>query len=96
MRISYALLALLLIVLTGCTPAFDVSGREWAKAGVSINQVTLDETECARKAFAAGSTPDLLLGGMLDAGRLLLVENPTQARTYSSCMTDLGYERRDS
>jgi hypothetical protein len=87
-------LALLLIVLTGCTPAFDVSGREWARAGVSINQVTLDETECARKAFAAGDTPDLLLGGLLDVGRLL-VENSTQARTYSGCMTDLGYERRD-
>ena len=63
---------------------------------MALNQVTLDETECARKAFAAGRTPDLLLGGVLDAGRLLLAENPTQARTYSNCMTDLGYERRDS
>ncbi len=40
MRIPCAL-ALLLIVLTGCTPAFDVSGREWAKAGASFPQVTL-------------------------------------------------------
>jgi hypothetical protein len=95
MRISYALLALLLIVLTGCTPAFDVSGREWAKAGTAFPQVTLDETWCARKAFEAGSTPDLLLGGLLDWGRLM-VENSTQARTYSDCMTDLGYERKDS
>ena len=92
MRIPMALA--LLIVLSGCTPAFDVTGREWAKSDVSINQVTLDETECARKAFAAGSTPDLLLGGMLDAGRLL-VENSQQANTYSDCMTNLGYERKD-
>ena len=43
MRIAGALA--LLIVLTGCTPAFDVSGRTWTKADVSINQVTLDETD---------------------------------------------------
>ncbi|HEY7648772.1 MAG TPA: hypothetical protein VID04_07175 [Methylomirabilota bacterium] len=93
MRIPCAL-ALLLIVLTGCTPAFDVSGTEWAKAGALFPQVTLDETECARKAFEAGSTPDLLLGGMLDWGRLM-VENGVQANTYSDCMTNLGYERKD-
>ena len=95
MRISCALLALLLIVLGGCTPAFDVGGTEWAKAGASFPQVTLDETECARKAFEAGATPDLLLGGMLDWGRLM-VENSVQARTYRDCMTNLGYERKDS
>lgn len=91
MRIASALA--LLIVLTGCTPAFDVSGRTWTKPGVAINQVTLDETECARKAFEAGDTPDLLLGGLLDVGRLL-VENSIQAGTYRGCMTNLGYERK--
>jgi hypothetical protein len=84
-----------LLLLAGCTPAFDVSGRTWAKAGVGINQLTLDETECARKAFAAGDTPDLLLGGLVDVGRLF-VENRIQASTYRNCMTDLGYERKES
>ena len=84
----------LLLLLAGCTPAFDVSGRTWTKPGISTPQVTLDETECARKAFAAGDTPDLLLGGLLDVGRLM-VENNTQAGTYRGCMTDLGYRRTD-
>lgn len=92
MRILVALA--LLLVLSGCTPAFDVSGQTWTKTNAGINQVTLDETECARKAFAAGDTPDLLLGGLLDVGRVF-VENGIQANTYRSCMTDLGYERKD-
>ena len=55
MRIPGALA--LLIMVAGCTPAFDISGREWTKPGISTQQVTLDETECARQAFAAGWTP---------------------------------------
>jgi hypothetical protein len=82
------------LLLAGCTPAFDISGRDWTKPNVSINQVTLDQTECARKAFESGDTPDLLLGGLLDVGRLL-VENSIQAGTYRGCLKDLGYERRE-
>lgn len=83
----------LLMLLAGCAPAFDVSGREWTRRDVSVQQVTLDETECARTAYEAGWTPDLLLGGLLDVGRLA-VEHRAQARTYRNCLKGKGYERR--
>jgi hypothetical protein len=85
---------LALVAFGGCTAAFDVTGREWQKAGAGLPQVTLDETECARNAFEAGDTPDLILGGLLDVVRLA-VENSAQARTYRDCMTSRGYERRE-
>jgi hypothetical protein len=81
-----------LLVLAGCAPAFDVAGRESTKPQASIQQVTLDETECARQAWAAGWTPDLVLGGVIDVGRLV-VERGVQAATYRGCLTDRGYRR---
>jgi hypothetical protein len=85
---------LALVSFGGCTAAFDVAGREWEKPGVGLPQVTLDQTECARNAFEAGDTPDLLLGGLLDVVRLA-VENSRQSQTYRDCMTSRGYERRE-
>jgi hypothetical protein len=90
----WLIVVLALVSFGGCTAAFDVTGREWQKAGADLPQVTLDETECARNAFDAGDTPDLILGGVLDVVRLA-VENSTQARTYRDCMTSRGYERRE-
>lgn len=89
MRIVTPLVALTL--LAGCAPAVDVSGREWTKPGISIQQVTLDATECAREAYAAGWTPDLVLGGVLDVWRLL-IEHAAQVGTYNRCIRDRGYQ----
>lgn len=80
--------------LAGCAPAFDVAGREWAKPGTSIQQVTLDETNCARDAYRAGWTPDLVLGGVLDIGRIV-VENSAQISSYNRCMRQGGYGPKD-
>ncbi len=90
MTMRATILAAALAVLTGCTAAFDVTGQEWTRPQATIQQVTLDQTECARTAYEAGWTPDLLLGGLLDVGRLA-VENGRQAATYRRCMTDRGY-----
>jgi hypothetical protein len=81
-----------LTLLGGCTAAFDVAGVEWTRPNTSYPQITLDQTECARAAYDAGATPDLLLGGLLDAVRLG-IENGAQAQAYRDCLTSRGYER---
>ena len=82
----------LVALLAGCAPAFDVAGREWSKPGASVPQVTLDQTQCARQGHRTGRTPDLVLGGILDAGRLGL-ERRAQTADYSGCLRDRGYTR---
>jgi hypothetical protein len=89
MRWLAATLALMLV--GGCTAAFDVAGRDWTRADTSRPQITLDQTECARTAYEAGDTPDLLLGGVLDVVRLA-IENGAQAQAYRDCMTSRGYQ----
>ena len=81
-----------LTLLGGCTAAFDVAGVEWTRSSTTYSQITLDQTECARAAYDAGATSDLLLGGLLDAVRLA-IENGDQAQTYRDCLTSRGYER---
>ena len=91
MRLAMAAVAVV-VVLAGCAPAFDVAGREWTKPGTSIPQVTLDETSCAREAYGTGWTPDLVLGGLLDLGRIV-IQNGVQIHTDNRCMTKRGYSR---
>jgi hypothetical protein len=83
-----------LVLFAGCTAAFDVTGLEWTRDSTSHPQITLDQTECARTAYEAGDTPDLLLGGLLDLMRLG-IENGAQANAYHDCMTSRGYEPRE-
>ena len=78
-------------LLAGCVSAFDVTGREWAKPEASVAQATLDQTQCARLGYRTGRTPDLLLGGVLDVGRLA-VERGAQARDYADCLTRREYK----
>jgi len=92
MRWLVAVLALTLF--GGCTAAFDVAGRDWTKPDTTHSQITLDQTECARVAYEAGDTPDLLLGGLLDVMRLA-IENGAQAHAYRECMTSRGYQPRE-
>ncbi|HET9490583.1 MAG TPA: hypothetical protein VFR64_12610 [Methylomirabilota bacterium] len=81
-----------LTLLSGCTAAFDVAGVEWTRSNTTYSQITLDQTECARAAYDAGATSDLLLGGLLDVVRLA-AENGAQAQAYRDCLTSRGYER---
>jgi hypothetical protein len=89
MRACVALLAAVLL-LTGCT--LDLRGTEWKKPGTMFQEVSLVEVECARKAFEIGPGPDLILGGLLDAGRIAVQESK-QANAFSDCMTGAGYQR---
>lgn len=89
MRAFAALLAAALL-LTGCT--LDLRGTEWKKSGTMFQEVSLVETECARKAFEIGTGPDLILGGLLDVARLAVQES-RQAGAFSDCMTSAGYQR---
>ncbi|PYN01221.1 MAG: hypothetical protein DME07_14255 [Candidatus Rokuibacteriota bacterium] len=80
----------LTLLLAGCT--LDLAGTEWQKPGAMVQEVTVVEVECARKALEIGSGPDLILGGLLDVGRLAVQES-RQAAVFSSCMTSAGYQR---
>ena len=85
-------LALLVVamLLTGCV--LDLRGTEWKKPGAMFQEVSLVETDCARSAFEIGTGPDLILGGLLDVGRLA-VQELRQSSAFSDCMKHAGYER---
>jgi len=85
-------LAAVVLALAGCAPHFDLGGGDWAKPGAQVQQTTLDETECARLASRAYGTPDLILGGLLDVGRIAVQESRQQA-AFDGCMTSAGYQR---
>ena len=67
-------------------------GTEWRKTGAMFQEVSAVEVECARKAFEIGPGPDLGLGGLLDVGRIAVLES-RQANAFSDCMTSAGYQR---
>jgi hypothetical protein len=78
------------LLLTGCT--LDLRGNEWRKPDVMFQDASLAEVECARKAFEIGPGPDLILGGLLDVGRIAVQES-RQANAFDDCMTSAGYQR---
>ena len=78
------------LLLTGCT--LDLRGNEWQKPGAGNPDVSLAEVQCARKAFEIGPGPDLILGGLLDVGRIAVQES-RQANAFDDCMTSAGYQR---
>ncbi len=85
-----AAVLLLAVLLAGCASAIDVGGAAWQKPEATIQQVTLDEVACARSAESRGATPDLILGGLLDVGRLA-VEESQRVGAYRGCMLRRGY-----
>ena len=89
MRVHLSVLAAGLL-LTGCT--LDLRGTEWQKPGAMFQDVSLTEVECARKAFEIGPGPDLILGGVLDVGRIAVQES-RQSNAFDNCMKSAGYQR---
>ena len=78
------------VLLTGCV--LDLRGTEWQKPGAMFQEVSAVEVQCARQAFEIGPGPDLILGGLLDVGRIA-VHEVRQANAFSDCMKTAGYER---
>jgi hypothetical protein len=89
MRTLLVLVAVALLC-TGC--ALDLRGTEWTKPGAMLPEVSVAELQCARKAFEIGPGPDLILGGLLDVGRIV-VHEVRQSSEFSDCMKTAGYER---
>jgi hypothetical protein len=89
MRRATALL--LLALLTGCTTRYDLSGTDWTKPGTMFQEVTEDEMECVRGAREAGSTPDLIVGGLVDVARVA-IEEGQRSGSYERCMSAKGYQ----
>ncbi|MBI4638612.1 MAG: hypothetical protein HY727_19920 [Candidatus Rokubacteria bacterium] len=84
----------LLALLAACSTGY-VSRATWTRPGVTMQQLTLDETECARKAADAPNTPDAVVGGVADVVRIV-VEETRRDRIYTDCMTARGYARTRS
>jgi hypothetical protein len=79
------------VLLAGCMVNLDVAGTDWGKPGAPINQVTLDELECARA--SSDNTvrpPDLLVGGLVDVARIAIQEGAARS-SYNGCMRAKGY-----
>jgi hypothetical protein len=89
MRLTIALLVL--VILGGCSTKYDLSGADWKKTGTMIQDVTYDEMECVRAAREAGSTPDLIVGGLADVGRYF-VEERQRSGEFRRCMLARGYQ----
>lgn len=89
MRTLIALGALALVA-AGCAGPLDLSGAAWSRPDTSIQQVTQDERDCASQAAEAGWTPDLVVGGIVDAVRFGIAEG-RRTGVYHQCMTAKGY-----
>jgi len=48
--------------------------------------------DCARAAQGTGRTPDLILGGVFDVGRIVL-ESAQEQRAFERCMAGRGYRQ---
>jgi hypothetical protein len=79
------------LALAGCAPHFDIGGGDWTKPGAGIQEVTLDEMECARAASRSYWTPDLIVGGLADLVRAK-VEDAQMTGAYARCMESKGYQ----
>jgi uncharacterized protein YceK len=91
MRVA-TLLVVVVLLLAGCTRVLDVSGNEWRRANVSIQQITYDEVECARLSEPAGDLPDTIVGGLADLV-VVPLEDKLRGASYDRCMRQRGYER---
>jgi hypothetical protein len=77
------------ILLFGCTTAN--LGQRWTKAETTFTQATRDDWECARQAAETPEPPDLYIGGMADAVRVVLFQQRID-QSYAGCMSARGYQ----
>ena len=89
MRLMIALLVL--GTLAGCSVKYDLTGADWTKPGTMVQDATYDEMECVRGAREAGATPDLIVGGLVDVGRVFGEDSP-RSSAYRRCMAAKGYQ----
>jgi hypothetical protein len=79
------------VLLAGCTTRFDISGREWTKAGTQLPQITQDEMDCARRAVDARWSPETFVGGLADIAAVK-VEDLQMSGSFNGCMAGKGYQ----
>jgi hypothetical protein len=91
MRVA-TLLAVGVVVLSGCTRVIDISGAEWRRPNTAIQQETWDEVECARATEYAGDLPDIIVGGLADM-IVVPLEDSRRGAAFDRCMVAKGYER---
>jgi len=84
-----------LALLAGCTSRFDIGGREWAKAGAQVPEITQDEMECARKAVDARPFPDTIVGGLADIVAAKM-QDIQMSVVFDRCMAGKGYQHTRS
>jgi len=89
MRLALALIAL--AALTGCAVHPDIGGTQWTRPDTILQDVTLDEVDCARRSHDAATTPDLVVGGLVDVVRLV-IEDGQRRTAFRRCMVDRGYQ----
>ena len=85
-----AVVVLLSVLASGCT-TWHVRDQ-WTKPDTGISQSTWDDWECHRDADNARLTPNLLVGGMVDAVRVVVDQALIDHRD-ATCMRERGYAR---
>jgi len=88
---AIAIVAAVVVLVTGCTTRFDIAGTEWKKPGAQIPQVTLDEMDCARLAVDARAFPDTIIGGLADIVAAKM-QDSKMSHDFGRCMTERGYQ----
>jgi hypothetical protein len=85
-----AVVGLLTVLACGCTTWH--LRDQWTKPDTGISQSTWDDWECHRDADDARLTPNLLVGGAVDALRVVVDQELIDHRD-ATCLRERGYAR---
>lgn len=77
------------LLLGGCTTR--LAGMEWSKPTATMQQATLDDIRCLRRAADLVRRGETWVGGLADLTALALEQRRRDA-TYLRCMTARGYQ----
>ncbi len=64
----------------------------WTKADLDMRQFAADEHRCYVTAVAMPSSPDLIVGGLVDVARIF-IDDASRSSAYYACMARHGYRR---